>query len=66
MGSWEPIHTEVWDTVVTPCDCCGQVVVRRRWIAEISGERRQLCSQECEALYRRYIMKERTEEQPRG
>ena len=26
VGRWEPIETQVWETVVTPCDCCGQVV----------------------------------------
>ena len=38
MGRWEPIVTQVWDTVVTPCDCCGQVVAKRLWV--VGGRRR--------------------------
>ncbi|HEX2071980.1 MAG TPA: hypothetical protein VHF90_10080 [Thermoleophilaceae bacterium] len=56
MGAWEPVVTQVWDTVVTPCDCCGQVVPKQLWVADVDGERRQFCSPECEALYRRYIV----------
>lgn len=34
-GHWEPIVMQVWDTVVTPCDCCGQVVARRQWVVDV-------------------------------
>ena len=29
MGRWQEQHPAVWETVVTPCDCCGQVVARQ-------------------------------------
>jgi hypothetical protein len=51
MGRWEEIKHEIWDTVVTPCDCCGQVVARHMWIAEVNGVQRQFCSPGCEELY---------------
>ncbi len=60
MGRWEPIVAPVWETVVTPCDCCGQVVARRLWIAEVDGVERRFCSTECEELFRRYVLKERS------
>lgn len=51
MGRWQEIEHEIWDTVVTPCDCCGQVVARHMWIAEVDGEQRQFCGPECEELF---------------
>jgi hypothetical protein len=54
-GRWEPISAQVWETVVTPCECCGQVVPRRLWVVEIDGVERRFCSPECEELYRTYV-----------
>lgn len=51
MGRWEEIKHEIWDTVVTPCDCCGQVVARHMWKAEVDGVQQQFCSPDCEELY---------------
>jgi hypothetical protein len=59
MGSWEPIVTQVWETSVTPCECCGQIVARRLWVAEVAGEERRFCTPECEELYRTYVLRKR-------
>jgi ribosomal protein L24E len=59
MGRWEPIVTQVWDTVVTPCDCCGQVVASRLWVAEVDGEEHRFCSTRCEELYATYVVPQR-------
>jgi hypothetical protein len=56
VGRWEPIQTQVWETVVTPCQCCGQVVARRLWVADVDGDERRFCSQACEELYRTYVL----------
>ena len=56
MGRWVQLHPEIWDTVVTPCDCCGQVVARRLWIADVEGAERRFCSTRCEELYRTYVV----------
>ena len=56
MGRWEPIEPQVWETVVTPCECCGQVVARRLWVAEIDGGERRFCGPACEELYRTYVL----------
>jgi hypothetical protein len=55
-GRWEPIITQVWETVVTPCDCCGQVVATRLWAAEVDGHQHRFCSPECEELYHSYVV----------
>jgi hypothetical protein len=60
MGRWEPIKVQVWETVVTPCDCCGQVVAKRLWVAEVEGEERRFCGPPCVELYRRYVLPKRT------
>jgi hypothetical protein len=56
MGRWEELHPEVWETVVTPCDFCGQVVPRRLWIAEVEGRELRFHSEDCERLYREYML----------
>lgn len=55
-GSWQTLAPQVWETVVTPCDCCGQVVARRLWVVEVGGAERRFCSPECETLYRDYVV----------
>jgi hypothetical protein len=65
LGHWEEIKTQVWDTVVTPCDTCGQVVARRLWVADVDGERHRFCSTTCEELYRSYVVGRRRELEPK-
>ncbi len=60
MGAWETLETQVWETNVTPCDCCGQVVARRIWRAEVDGRELRFCSPECETLYREYVVTRRS------
>ncbi|MFQ5425499.1 MAG: hypothetical protein ACE5EV_00285 [Gaiellales bacterium] len=55
-GAWEELEPQVWETVVTPCDCCGQVVAKRLWRVEIEGTDRRFCGPDCERLYRRYVL----------
>lgn len=55
-GHWEEIRTQVWDTIVTPCDACGQVVAKRLWVTEVDGTQRRFCSTTCEELYRSYVV----------
>jgi hypothetical protein len=62
-GHWEEVRSEVWDTVVTPCDCCGQVVAGRQWVVEVPGEgRRRFCDATCEDLYRTHVLARRARE----
>ena len=56
MGEWVQLRPEIWDTVVTPCDCCGQVVARQLWVVDVEGVQRRFCSTRCEELYRTYVV----------
>ena len=56
-GRWEPIVVQVWETVVTPCDCCGQVVAKQLWVVEVDGRKRRFCRPACEELYRTYVLR---------
>jgi hypothetical protein len=58
-GRWEPIAPQVWETVVTPCECCGQVVPKRLWVAEVGGAERRFCGPACEELFRDYVLPKR-------
>ena len=56
MGVWVELTPQVWETVVTPCDCCGQVVAKRLWKVDVEGVERRFCSTACEDLYREYVI----------
>jgi ribosomal protein L24E len=45
--------------VVTPCDCCGQVVATQLWVVDVEGEERRFCSERCEELYRTHVLPQR-------
>ena len=56
-GTWRPLHPQVWETVVTPCDCCGQVVAKQLWVVEVAGEESAASADRaCEELYRDYVV----------
>lgn len=55
-GTWREQAPAVWETVVTPCDCCGQVVAKRLWIVQTGDGERRYCSPECEQLYQEYVV----------
>lgn len=59
---WEDIRTQVWDTIVIPCEACGQVVPKRLWVAEVDGVERRFCSTRCEEIYRSYVVGRRGSE----
>jgi ribosome-binding protein aMBF1 (putative translation factor) len=64
MGRWEPISSQIWDTVTTPCDCCGQVVASRQWIVEVEGSERRFCGERCENLFITYVLPRRAAAAP--
>ena len=59
-GAWREIEVAVWETNVTPCDCCGQVVAKRLWVVEVDGIEQRFCGEECEELFGRYVLPMRT------
>jgi hypothetical protein len=59
-GRWQTLAPQVWETVVTPCECCGQVVAKRLWVVSVDDVERRFCGPECEALYRDYVVARRT------
>ena len=58
-GRWEPIRLQVWETVVTPCQCCGQVVAKQLWVTDVEGQELRFCGPGCEQLYRTYVLPKR-------
>ena len=54
MGYWEDLERVWWDTNVVNCSFCGQMIPKRRWVAEVGGEVRSFCSLDCEQLYFSY------------
>jgi ribosomal protein L24E len=58
-GRWVELRPQVWETVVTPCDACGQVVAKQLWLVEVDGTERRFCSERCESLFREYVLPRR-------
>lgn len=56
MGEWETLETAIWETNVTPCECCGQIVAKRLWAVDVEGSTMRFCSPACEELYRAYVI----------
>jgi ribosomal protein L24E len=56
VGTWETLETAVWETNVTPCECCGQIVAKRLWTVDVGGRTMRFCSPACEELYRTYVL----------
>ena len=50
-GHWERLDGDWWQTDVTNCEFCGQVIPSDIWRA---GDGHQFCSQDCDARYRTY------------
>jgi hypothetical protein len=46
--------------VVTPCECCGQVVAKRLWRVELDDRVYRFCGPRCEELYRTYVLRKET------
>ena len=46
-------------TLRLSCDCCGQVVAKRLWIVDVEGTEQRFCGEECEALFRAYVLPKR-------
>ncbi len=60
-GHWIELKPAVWETVVTPCDCCGQVVARNLWVVDVDGKEQRFCGPACEELFRTYVLPKRWE-----
>ena len=54
MGEWKQKDTEWYDQSMTYCSCCGLVIPKSYWEAEVAGEARIFCKPDCERLYREY------------
>ncbi len=50
-GTWERLTGDWWQTDVTNCELCGQVIPRDMWRA---GDGHGFCSQDCDERYRTY------------
>ncbi len=54
MGHWEPNDAEWYEQKTVYCDCCGLVIPKKHWVAEVEGAPQIFCGPDCEKLYREY------------
>ena len=58
MGKWVDRDVAWYDQSMTYCACCGLVIPKGYWEAEIRGEALVFCKADCERLYREYRLPE--------
>ena len=61
MGKWQDRNAAWHDQSMTYCACCGLVIPRQYWEAEIDGIPRIFCKPDCERLYRDYVLSDEAE-----
>ena len=61
MGRWQEKNTVWFDQSMTYCTCCGQLIPKNYWEAQVEGEPLIFCKPDCERLYREYLLPTRRE-----
>ena len=56
MGKWQDRNVTWHDQSMTYCVCCGLVIPKQYWEAEVEGEAQIFCNPDCERLYRDYVL----------
>jgi hypothetical protein len=59
MAGWIENDAQWYEQRLVHCNCCGRLIAMHFLIAEIDGSEIIFCSEECEALYREYLLPER-------
>lgn len=53
---WEESDARWFELRLLYCALCGKVIPSRFWRVELDGASRIFCDQNCEALYRSYLL----------
>ena len=59
MAEWRANDAQWYEERMLFCGLCGRMIAKRYLHAEVEGEARTFCSEECEQLYRDYWLVER-------
>ena len=58
MGEWVDKEVAWYDQSMTYCACCGLVIPKSYWEAEVGGKALIFCKPDCERLYREHRLPE--------
>lgn len=59
MAHWIENDAQWYEQRMVHCGCCGRLIAKHLLVAESAGETKTFCSEECEELYRDYLLTER-------
>ena len=59
MSRWIENDAQWYEQRMVHCGCCGRLIAMHFLVTEIDGERALFCSEDCEQLYRDYVLSTR-------
>ena len=56
MSRWIEHDAQWYEQRLVHCGCCGRLIAKHLLVADIDDERAIFCSEDCEDLYRSYVL----------
>ena len=56
MSQWLENDAQWYEQRMFYCDLCGRMIAKRYLRAEVAGEAKIFCSEDCESLYSNYLL----------
>lgn len=56
MSRWIENDAQWYEQRMVHCGCCGRLIAKHFLVGEVEGEERIFCSEDCEQLYRDYVL----------
>jgi hypothetical protein len=56
MSEWIEHDAQWYEQRLVHCACCGRLIAKNLLVADIAGERTIFCGEDCEDLYRTYVL----------
>jgi hypothetical protein len=59
MSEWIENDAQWYEQRMFHCGCCGRLIAKHLLVVDSEGEQKIFCSENCEQLYRDYVLVER-------
>jgi hypothetical protein len=59
MSHWVENDAQWYEQWMVHCGGCGRLIAKHLLVSDVAGERKIFCSNDCEQIYRDYVIPER-------
>jgi hypothetical protein len=59
MSHWIENDAQWYEQRMVHCGGCGRLIAKHFLVSDVAGERKVFCSDDCEQIYRDYVIPER-------